>query len=87
MSKAKTKRIFTDKELGKIIERMPDPPFRLPMMRVQTLGFIIFIIGTIGVAISNTTGLLTQSFEYFKMGMGANIIQLLGIVFMHVDKD
>ena len=49
-------------------------------MKKETLGLILLIIGTIGGVIAYSTGLMTHDPAYYKMGLGSNLVQIIGLV-------
>lgn len=56
-------------------------------MRLKTLGLILVIIGLLGGVVAYASGLIDQAPEYYKVGLAANGIQVLGLVGIFIDKD
>ena len=54
-------------------------------MRMWKLGLILVTVGLIGGVVSYTSGLIYHSFEYYKMGIASNIIQIIGLVGITID--
>jgi len=55
-------------------------------MRIWKLGLILCTIGLIGGLVGYGSGLLSGNNEFMKVGIVANIIQVIGLVFIFIDK-
>lgn len=55
-------------------------------MRMNTLGLIMVIIGLIGGVVAYSSGLIYNAVEYYKMGIGANIVQVIGLAGIFIDR-
>jgi len=45
------------------------------------------IIGLFGALIAYCSGIMTGSVAFYKMGIGSNVIQAIGLIAIYMDRD